>query len=470
MSANSAGDSDVIRALGLGRLGVAVVDRNLIVVAREGPLNAWLPEAGRGCCESPLLFGMEEALGALKDGGPGPLLLPSVQTAADEGRINVSIVWNGESGHFVVVTTPDEGTKQLEKLLLRERREKQLLQQQAAAAADRSRIDATLYRDIVETTNDAVLRLRPDLTIAFVNPRAAFLLGAREDALLNRPVRAVLPLPEHSNPWRSDMCAGGPASFDQPLRDAAGGTAWLWWDVRWLGDGGGPPEFQAVGRDVTLSRRLRAQIEKGAEEAKFAALANERLRIAHELHDTLVRSIVNLMARLALLRRAAADDRLREDLVAAEAEARRGVREAREAIAAIRSDTELAEGPGPALAEAAGKLRERSGMKVVMSLGENLGLASPLHASAIVRVAREALRNIELHSGARNVEISAKADADALFLRIADDGIGFETEAERSGHYGLIGMREQSKLVCGELTITSAPGLGAVLTFTIPLT
>jgi PAS domain S-box-containing protein len=467
MSAPLIDNADIARALELGQLGLAIIDRQLVVLARGGPLSDWLPEVGRPCCECPLLFGMEDEFAAAQKNVGAPLHLASILAVGKSERINVSISWNERNQHFVIVTAPDEGTKQLDRLLFRERREKQLLQQQAAAAADRSRIEATLYRDIVESTNDAVLRLTPDLTIAFVNVRAAALLGAREEALIGRSIRAALPLPSADNPWRPDMCAQGPASFDQPARDATGGTAWLWWDVRWLGDIGGPLEFQAVGRDVTETRRLRAEVERANEEAKFAALAHERLRIAHDLHDTLIRSIVNLMARLALLRREASTQDMRQELGVAEAEARAGVREAREAVAAIRQDADMADGPGPALIEAAQKLRAR-GVEVVLSLDENLKLATPHQAVVIVRVAKEAIRNIELHSGARRVEISAKADAKALVLHIADDGIGFEAKTERSGHYGLIGMREQAKLVDGSLNLASAPGRGATLTLTIP--
>jgi PAS domain S-box-containing protein len=466
MTASLLGAPDLACALDLGQLGLAIVDRRLIVVERTGSLSGWLPEAGRGCCDCPLLFGMEAEFAALRENPGAPLNLPSVQAASDGERINISLAWNGETGHFVIVTTPDEGTKQLERLLFRERREMQLLQQQAAAAMDRSRIDATLYRDIVESTNDAVLRLRPDLTIAFVNTRAARLVGGGEETRPGQPIREVLSLPRLGNPWRSDMCARGPASFDQPVRDSAGAAAWLWWDVRWLGDSGGPAEFQAVGRDVTETRRLRAAVEKAHEEAKFAALADERLRIAHDLHDTLIHSVVNLMARLALLRREASDENMKQDLAAAEAEARRGLREAREAVAEIRRP-DLPDGPGPTLTEAAQKLRAR-GVNVILSLDENLNLASPHQSTAIARVAREALRNVELHSGARNVEISAKVDAKAFVLHIADDGIGYDAAIERSGHYGLIGMREQSKLVGGDLNVVSAPGCGAALTLTIP--
>jgi signal transduction histidine kinase len=264
------------------------------------------------------------------------------------------------------------------------------------------------------------------------------------------------------------ICARGAASFEQPTRDRAGGTAWLWWDVRWLGDEGGPPEFQAVGRDVTQSRRLRAQVERAHEEARISALAQERLRIAHDLHDTLIHAIVNLMARLTLLRRASPEGELRDDLAAAEAEARDGLRTAREAVGEIRSGLDLPEGPGRALEEAAQKLRERTAMNVALRLDDDLSPLSPQQGSAALRVVREALRNVALHSGARNVEVSTSLEGGRHILAIVDDGIGFDPDGEQRGHYGLAGMREQSRLAGGELTIDSAPGRGASVTLSIP--
>jgi len=462
-------DPDLAYALDGAQIGVGVVDAALRVVERRGPLAQWLPEAGEICCACPLLFAMEEAFEALKQNGGAPLILPSVgQPGLAEARANVSIAWNARTAHFVIVTAPDDGTRQLDLLLLRERREKQLLQQQAAAAADRSRISATLYRDIVESTGDAVLRLNPDLTVAFVNGAACALLGVEADAIRGRAIQTILPLPAADNPWRATMCANGAASFDQLAHNAVGASAWLWWDVRWLGEDGGPSEFQAVGRDVTQIRRLQAELEKANEDAKFAALAQERLRIAHDLHDTLVRSIVNLQARLSLLRRASPDGPLKDDLVAAETEAREGLREARSAVSQMRRDTDWPAGPGPALTEAAQNLRQRAGVAVALEIDEALAGAPPPVAAAMARVGREALRNVGLHSGARNVAIAATARPDAFELHIADDGVGFDPSAERSGHYGLVGMYEQGQLVGGSLRIDSAPGQGARLTLSIP--
>ncbi len=462
-------DADFAHMLALGRVGLGLVDEQLIVVERLGPLAEWLPRNGLPICSGPILFGMEETFADLMLGEAAPLTLPSVHMAEFAGQsVSISIVWNPATRHFIILTFPDEGARQLDRLIVQERRERQVLRQQAVAAAARSAISATLYRDIVETTRDAVLRLNADLSIAFVNGAAGHLLGTQISGATGRSIREILPLPQADNPWKPDMCARGAASFEQPARDRAGGTAWLWWEVRWLGDDDGPLEFQAVGRDITESRRLRAEVERAYEEAKFSALAQERLRIAHDLHDTLIHAIVNLMARLTLLKRASREGALRDELAAAEAEAREGLRTARQAVGEIRDGFDLPDGPGPALEEAAQKLRARTGMNVAVRLEDDFAGLSPQQASAALRVAREALRNVALHSGARNVTIATKLEGGTHMLDIADDGIGYDPNSERSGHYGLVGMHEQARNAGGTLNIESAPGLGLRLTLAIP--
>ena len=454
-------------AIARRQFGYALIDASLVLCERRGDLAQWLPDVGNLSTEAGLLFAMEPALRELQTEGAAPLILPSVGLADAPGeRVNISIAWNPDSARYVVVIAPDEGTEQLDRLLFQQRREKQVLQQQAAAAADRLRVSTTLYLDIVESTDDAVLRIAPDMTLSFVSGPAAALMGANPSAALGSAVRDALPLPATANPWRADMCAEGPASFEQPLRLPNGGVRWLWWRVHWLGDAGGPREFQAVGRDVTELRRLRAELERANEEAKFAALAEERLRIAHDLHDTFIDTLVSTLARLSLMRRQAPEGALKSELAQAETEARVGLRQAREAVGALRSQFEFVGGPQSALFEAAAALRAK--MNVRLEINEALGSLTSTQTTAIVRVAREAMRNIERHSGARNVAVSLHRVDGTLVLEIVDDGIGFETIQAPSGHYGLTGMREQARFAHGRLEI-SQPELGGVrVTLTLP--
>jgi signal transduction histidine kinase len=85
------------------------------------------------------------------------------------------------------------------------------------------------------------------------------------------------------------------------------------------------------------------------------------------------------------------------------------------------------------------------------------------------RVLREALRNIELHSGARGVSVELRRRGAAARLDILDDGVGFDTSAPTPGHYGVEGMRERARLAGASLDIVSAPGKGTRVTLAAPI-
>jgi len=293
---------DLASALERRQFGFGLLDEALVVARRRGALSDWLPPEGEPACSSPLLLHMEDAIRALRE-RDGEIVLPSMRPPApDATRVTISIAWNAASRRFVIITTPDHGAEQIDRLLASERREKLLLQQQAEAAQTRLRVADTLYRDIVECAGDLVLRFRADRRIVFANRRAASFLGVPQDALLNRSIDGLFPSLGQENPWRLDAYAERPASFEMATRDARGAPVWLWWDARFSGPEGGG-EFQAVGRDITAVRRLRAEQDKAREAARAAELASQRLRIAHDLHDTLARSIVTLILEMALSRR-----------------------------------------------------------------------------------------------------------------------------------------------------------------------
>jgi len=449
-------------ALKLGQFGVARLDSEMIVRRRLGALSDWLPHEGEPACDSPLLLGMEDSLRTLQARG-GDITLPSMRLPAEDARrLTISIAWSAASDGFVVITTRDHGGDQIDRLLAGERREKQLLQQQAAAAAAKARVASSLYRDIVESSGDLVLRFGPDLKIVFANERAARFLRAPIDQLRARPIGEVFAGLGQTDPWRIDMCADGPASFELAARSPSGALVWLGWDVRFIGDAGG--EFQAVGRDVTQARRLRAEIDKANEEARAAAIGAERLRIAHDLHDTLVRSIVTLIAQTRLIERQAEEEATRSALSDLEKQAREGLREAREALTQMRAARREEDDPRRIVEAFARRSPEDRSVDIHADIASDIGDPPAETAEALGRVLREALRNVELHSGARRVTIDLRRDGNALRLDIVDDGVGFDPSAPAPGHYGLIGMKERAASIGATLDIASAPGRGTRVT------
>jgi signal transduction histidine kinase len=89
----------------------------------------------------------------------------------------------------------------------------------------------------------------------------------------------------------------------------------------------------------------------------------------------------------------------------------------------------------------------------------------------IFRIAQEAVINAVKHSGARLVRIDLSSEERSLWLRIKDDGLGFETPAAFSvfgGHFGILGMRERVERLSGEFVLSSQPGAGTQVEVRIP--
>jgi two-component system, NarL family, sensor histidine kinase UhpB len=99
------------------------------------------------------------------------------------------------------------------------------------------------------------------------------------------------------------------------------------------------------------------------------------------------------------------------------------------------------------------------------------GTLPPLSAEVelvVYRIAQESLTNALRHADARSATVSLEADANAVTLRVTDDGTGMPAQLP-TGTAGIAGMRERALLVGGRLTIESQPGQGTEVRLTIPL-
>jgi C4-dicarboxylate-specific signal transduction histidine kinase len=102
------------------------------------------------------------------------------------------------------------------------------------------------------------------------------------------------------------------------------------------------------------------------------------------------------------------------------------------------------------------------GVDEVAQLGA--AFATILGSEALLRMAQEALRNVERHSKATRVAVRLRSTNDGrLELRVEDNGIGFDPGALRPGHYGIVGLREQAELIGADLRIDSKPNEGTTL-------
>jgi len=93
---------------------------------------------------------------------------------------------------------------------------------------------------------------------------------------------------------------------------------------------------------------------------------------------------------------------------------------------------------------------------------------------SVYQAVRELLLNVAKHAGVNRAELSLQTEKDQLVVRVADAGSGFDHQAVRLGHpadsgFGLFNVRQRIEQMGGSFVVVSAPGLGTVVTLTIPL-
>jgi signal transduction histidine kinase len=188
-------------------------------------------------------------------------------------------------------------------------------------------------------------------------------------------------------------------------------------------------------------------------ELASATVAEERQRIARDLHDGLSQELAYLTRNLSDLRGAADETTVRQ--------LRFSVDRARLASRAAihRVATELQRPVADALSEAAIEVAQRFGLDLDLDLAPDLGVP-PARANALVGIACEALTNAARHSGSRQVSLILCRDGSRVRMRVRDWGEGFDVAACRSG-FGLTSMRDRARSVGGEVSISSEPGAGS---------
>jgi signal transduction histidine kinase len=233
-------------------------------------------------------------------------------------------------------------------------------------------------------------------------------------------------------------------------------------------------DLRALSSDLERRVASRTQeVERLAEESRYAAIVRERLSIARDLHDTLAHSMMAMLSEIRLLRKLQAHDpaAVPAELARAEQVAHDGLNEARTAIAQMRVNAVRDTGLGAALSKAIERFADRTGIDVSFSADPEAARFGDERAESIFRMAEEGLRNIERHAMASHATVTLRAVGEThLELRIADDGVGFDATAKHSGHFGLVGLRELAQLIGAELEIQSKPGEGTVLRLALRMT
>ena len=209
-------------------------------------------------------------------------------------------------------------------------------------------------------------------------------------------------------------------------------------------------------------------------EQLMSADEEQRRRLARDLHDGIAPILVSAYQHLQMHYAHTPADQRDERLEKSVAHLRKAIQETRGLIAGLRPATLDDLGLAGALAAEAREMAEETDWVLTTEV-EDPGHLTLEAEATLFRVLHEALENVRTHAAAHRVRFSLKASGDDLVAVVADDGRGFLTTdwmdtGARSGHFGLLGMRERIALLGGECRITSRPGAGTEVRIRVPLT
>ena len=264
----------------------------------------------------------------------------------------------------------------------------------------------------------------------------------------------------------------------QPLRALETKASFLAWG-----------DFQAVDEPVggiAEIRRLQAELIQMAHKVQAAqsslhgyigeiteAQEEERRRLARELHDGTLQSLIALKQRVQMAQKIKSSTPTKKALQALETLTEQTIEDLRRTTRALRPIYLEDLGLVTALEVLARETEEAANIQVSFSLqGDERRLPSSIEL-ALYRIAQEALSNVARHAHASLATLNIGFDNDGLTLQIMDNGLGFQVpnspnEFAPAGHFGLLGLYERSDLIGASLKIKSEVGNGTQLTVQLP--
>ncbi|WP_228083594.1 sensor histidine kinase [Streptomyces profundus] len=211
-------------------------------------------------------------------------------------------------------------------------------------------------------------------------------------------------------------------------------------------------------------------------QAREAGVLDERRRLAAEIHDTLAQGLAGIVTQLEATADAGPAEK-DQRIERAATLARDALAEARRSVHDL-GPVALEQDPLPrALANTTAAWSLAAGVPAAFSV---TGPAEPLHpevAATLLRIAQEALTNVERHAAASRVGVTLSFMDDEVSLDVRDDGRGFvpqdpvgEPTGRAPGHgFGLRGMRSRAERLAGGVAVETEPGAGTAVSARVPL-
>lgn len=211
-------------------------------------------------------------------------------------------------------------------------------------------------------------------------------------------------------------------------------------------------------------RRVQRELETSAvhfdtallfSDFRDSATADERRRLAREMHDGVAQDIASLGYLVDALHARATPEQaklvaqLRDRITAV-------VAEVRQSVLTLRTSVGENQSLGAAISSVARHLSETAAIPIHVTLDERTARLRPEVEAELFRISQEAINNAVKHSRCTGIEVHCQVHAPDALITVTDDGLGLQ--AARSDSQGLKIMRERAALIGAELTISTADG------------
>lgn len=343
-------------------------------------------------------------------------------------------------------------------------------------SASSANFDEQFFSSVVDAAPDGILLVDRNGTIVLTNRQATAMFGYEPDALLGRSVDELLP---------EDLVAGHrghrqgyhahptvrPMGADLRLaaRRRSGEVFPVEISLSPIGTGDELMVMAAV-RDVTArvaaDERLRQSQTALLEAEQVLAIAEDRERIARDLHDTVIQRL--FAAGLSLQATAArSDPDIRPRIESVVDDLDQTIRDVRTAVFSLQTSRPDARGLRGLLLDVTIDARDALGFEPRLQFEGPVETIDEAVAEHLIPVLREALSNAARHAQATDVRVVIRVD-DTVELSVTDNGVG--TPESVFGGHGLQNLRTRASSMGGACVLTPRDGGGTVLTWSVPLT
>lgn len=218
-------------------------------------------------------------------------------------------------------------------------------------------------------------------------------------------------------------------------------------------------------------RDAHRQLQAYAQRVEELAIAEERNRLAREMHDTLGHRLTVASVQLEGAQRLIPDDpdRASQMVTTVREQVREALQELRSTVATLRTPLQADLSLPKALERLAQEFDQATDLIVHLDLTDEAFEIPGSQHHALYRAAQEGLTNVQRHAQAKEVWLDLHRQNGMITLTVADDGIGVADEQDVDAGFGLHGLRERAMQLGGDLSLEPRPGGGTQLVFQIPV-